>query len=133
MVNFREFAVLEKVRLGDNRVILAQGTGSVWVKVKVEGKWEPVELAEVLFVPDLSVVFKEDKCLILNRDGETFGLGRKDRKLFILDCLPMDAYMKNNDYKQCQAVSCLCVKRVGAEFIIIALYVDDTLLACSSK
>eukprot|EP00795_Rhopilema_esculentum_P014459 gene14460-biopygen4243 len=105
MVNFREFAVPEKVRLGDNRVVLAQGTGSVWVKVKVEGKWKPVELAEVLFVPDLaknllsisaivkrnlSVVFNEDKCLILNSDGETLGLGRKDRKLFILDCLPMN-------------------------------------------
>ena len=105
MVNFREFAVPEKVRLGDNRVVLAQGTGSVWVKVKVEGKWKPVELAEVLFVPDLaknllsisaivkrnlSVVFNEDKCLILNSDGETSGLGRKDRKLFILDCLPMN-------------------------------------------
>ena len=45
----------------------------------------------------------------------------------------MDAYMKNNDYEQCQADSCLYVKRVGAEFIIIALYVDDMLLACSSK
>ena len=105
MGNFREFAVPEKVRLGDNRVVLAQGTGSVWVKVEVEGKWKPVELAEVLFVPDLaknllsisaivkrnlSVVFNEDKCLILNSDGETLGLGRKDRKLFILDCLPMN-------------------------------------------
>ena len=41
--------------------------------------------------------------------------------------------MKNNDYEQCQVDSCLYVKRVGAEFIIIALYVDDMLLACSSK
>ena len=37
MVNFLEFAVPEKVRLGDNRVVLAQGTGSVWVKVKAKG------------------------------------------------------------------------------------------------
>ena len=29
MVNFREFAVPEKVRLGDNRVVLAQGTKSI--------------------------------------------------------------------------------------------------------
>ncbi|XP_065063359.1 uncharacterized protein LOC135689926 [Rhopilema esculentum] len=105
MVNFREFSVPENVCLGDERVVFEQGTGSVWVKVKVEGKWKPVELAEVLFVPDLaknllsisaivtrnlSVVFNEDKCLILNSDGETLGLGRKDRKLFILDCLPMN-------------------------------------------
>eukprot|EP00795_Rhopilema_esculentum_P015740 gene15740-biopygen5155 len=99
MVNFREFAVPEKVRLGDNRVVLAQGTGSVWVKVKVKGKWKPVELAEVLFVPDLaknllsisaivkrnlSVDFNEDKCLIQNSDGETLGLGRKTESCLFL-------------------------------------------------
>ena len=84
---------------------MAQCTGSVWVKVKVEGKWKPVELAEVQFAPglaknllsisaivkrNLSVVFKLDKCLIINSDGETLCLGRKDRKLFNLDCLRMN-------------------------------------------
>eukprot|EP00795_Rhopilema_esculentum_P009706 gene9706-18175_t len=45
----------------------------------------------------------------------------------------MDAYRKSNDYDQCQADSCLYIKRVGAEFMIIALYADDMLLACSRK
>ena len=45
----------------------------------------------------------------------------------------IDTYTKNNDYEQCQADSCLYVKRVGTEFIIIACYVNDILLACSSK
>ena len=44
----------------------------------------------------------------------------------------MDTYLKENDYEQCQADSCLYVKRAGAEFIIIALYVDNILLACNS-
>ena len=32
----------------------AKGTGSVLVKVKVEGKWKPVKFAKVLSVPDLA-------------------------------------------------------------------------------
>ena len=45
----------------------------------------------------------------------------------------MDAYLKKNDYVQCQADTCLYMKQVGAEFIIIALYVDDLLLACNNS
>ena len=105
MVNYSELPTPEKVRLGDNRTVLAKGTGSIWIKVEVKGVWKPVELTKVLYVPDLaknlfsvsavvkkglSVVFKEDKCLILNSDGEIMGSGRKDSKLFILDCLPLN-------------------------------------------
>ena len=53
----------------------------MWIKVEVERKCKPVELTKVLYMSDLakdlfsvcavvekgvSVVFKEDKCLILN-------------------------------------------------------------------
>ena len=45
----------------------------------------------------------------------------------------MDAYLKKNDYVQCQADTYLYMKQVGAELIIIALYVDDLLLACNNS
>ena len=45
----------------------------------------------------------------------------------------MDAYLKKSDYVQCHADTCFYMKQVGAEFIIIALYVDDQLLACNNS
>ena len=83
-------------------------------KIQVKGIYKPVELTKILYVPDLaknlfsisavvkmglSFVFKEDNCFILNSDGEIIGSGRKDRKLFILDCLPfkIDAWSQRCD------------------------------------
>ena len=83
-------------------------TGQYLQKVQVKGIYKPVELTKILYVPDLaknlfsigavvkmglSFVFKEDNCFILNNDGEIFGSGRKERKLFILDCLPLNESM----------------------------------------
>ena len=69
---------------------------------------------------------KENYVCKLNKS--LYGLKQASRCWF----KTMDAFLKENDYEQCQADSCLYVKRVGAEFIIIALYVDDMLLACNS-
>ena len=96
MVNFREFAVPEKVRLDDNRVVYKeQGQFGLRSKLKGNGpllNWPKCCLFQIWqrigSQKEFISGFKEGKCLILNSDGETLGLGRKDRKLFILDCLP---------------------------------------------
>eukprot|EP00112_Aurelia_sp_Birch-Aquarium-sp1_P025965 Seg893.2 transcript_id=Seg893.2/GoldUCD/mRNA.D3Y31 product="Retrovirus-related Pol polyprotein from transposon TNT 1-94" pseudo=true protein_id=Seg893.2/GoldUCD/D3Y31 len=95
----------EKVRLGDNRTVDAHGKGSVWLIVEAGGEYEPAELSEVWYVPDLAkknlfsvsavakrgltIVFKEDKCHILNDNGNIMGSGKKDGKLFVLDSVPL--------------------------------------------
>eukprot|EP00794_Sanderia_malayensis_P006744 gene6744-7504_t len=105
MKNYNEFSVPEKVRLGDNRTVEALGKGTVWLGVMAEGQYKPVELSVVLYVPslaknlfsvravvdkDLTVIFKDDQCIILNKSGNVMGSGKKDGKLFILDCKMMD-------------------------------------------
>ena len=104
MENYRDFPVPEKVRLGDNRTVDAHGKGSVWLKIEAGGEYKPAELSEVLYVPDLAknlfsvsavskrgltIVFKQDKCHILNDHDGIMGSGKKDGKLFILDSKPM--------------------------------------------
>ena len=42
-------------------------------------------------------------------------------------------WIKEERLVQYQADTCLYMKQVGAEFIIIALYFDDLLLACNSN
>ena len=44
----------------------------------------------------------------------------------------MDIFLKDNGYEQSMSDNCLYIKRVGEEFIIISLFVDDLLLACNS-
>ena len=66
---------------------------------------------------------KENSVCKLNKS--LYGLKQASRCWYKI----MDAYLKKNDYVQCQADTCLYMKQVGAEFIIIALYVDDLLLA----
>eukprot|EP00794_Sanderia_malayensis_P011679 gene11679-12889_t len=105
MKNYNEFSVPEKVRLGDNRTVEALGKGTVWLRVMADGKYKPVEMSDVLYVPslvknlfsvravvdkDLTVIFKDDQCIISNKSGNVMGSGKKDGKLFILDCNMMD-------------------------------------------
>ena len=54
MVDYVEFSSPGKVRSGDNRVVEAPGKGNVLVNVKVGGCYEPVQLLNVLYVPDLA-------------------------------------------------------------------------------
>ena len=104
MENYRDFPVAQKVRLCDNRTVDAHGKGSVWLKVEAGGEYKPAELSEVLYVPDLAknlfsvsavskrgltLVFKEDKCHVMNDHDGMMGSGKKDGKLFILDSTPM--------------------------------------------
>ena len=99
--NYNEFSVPESVRLSDNRTVEALGKGSIWLRVKADGKYIQAELSEVLYVPslaknlfsvravvdkNLTVIFKDEKCTILNSNGDVMGTGKKDGKLFILDC-----------------------------------------------
>eukprot|EP00794_Sanderia_malayensis_P021073 gene21073-23127_t len=70
-----------------------------------DGQYKPVELSDVLYVPSLAknlfsvravvdkdhrVILKNDQCIILNKSGNVMGSGKKDGKLFILDCNMMD-------------------------------------------
>ena len=99
--NYNEFSVPESVRLGDNGTAEALGKGSIWLRVKADGKYIHVELSEVFYVPslaknlfsvravvdkNLTVIFKDEKCAILNSNGDGMGTEKKDGKLFILDC-----------------------------------------------
>ena len=46
----------------------------------------------------------------------------------------MDSFLKDSGYEQCKSGSLLYIKRVGGEeLMIIALYVDDMLIASNSK
>eukprot|EP00794_Sanderia_malayensis_P000826 gene826-122_t len=93
MKNYNEFSVPEKVRLGDNRTVEALGKGTVWLRVMADGQYKPVEMSDVLYVPsliknlfsvravvdkDLTVIFKDDQCIILNKSGNVMGSGKKD-------------------------------------------------------
>ncbi len=46
--------------------------------------------------------------------------------------MTMDDYLKKAGYRQGTADSCIYVKRVGDSFVIVALYVDDLLLAANN-
>ena len=99
--NYNEFSVPESVRLDDNRTAEALGKGSIWLRVKADGKYIHAELSEVFHIPslaknlfsvravvdiNLTMIFKDEKCTILNSNGDVMGTGKKDGKLFILDC-----------------------------------------------
>ena len=73
-------------------------------KLKLEESTNHAVLSEILYVPDLAknlfsvsavskrgltIIFKEDKCHILNDHDGIMGSGKKDGKLFILDSKPM--------------------------------------------
>ena len=45
----------------------------------------------------------------------------------------MDTFLKESSYEQGKSDSCLYVKRMGEELIMIALYVDNMLIASNSK
>ena len=90
--NYNEFSVPESVRLGDNRTVEALGKGSIWLRVKADGKYIHAELSEVLYVPslaknlfsvravvdkNLTVIFKDEKCTILNSNGDVMGTGKR--------------------------------------------------------
>ena len=100
MEDYVEFATPEKVRLGDNRVIEALGKGSVWVQVKVEENYKRAKLQDVLYVPDLaknlfsvsavtkkkySMSFDQEKCVIVDKNGNVVGSGKVCDNLFVLD------------------------------------------------
>ena len=108
MKNYNEFSVPEKVRLGDNHTVETLGKGSVYLRVMADGKYIHAELSEVLYVPslaknlssvravvdkDLTVIYKDEKCIILNKSGSVIGSGQKDGKLFILDCQFIDSQL----------------------------------------
>ena len=44
----------------------------------------------------------------------------------------MHNFLKELDYKQCSFDTCLYTKQVGANFVIIALFVDDLLIASNN-
>ena len=44
----------------------------------------------------------------------------------------MHNFLKELDYKQCSSDTCLYTKQVGANFVIIALFVDDLLIASNN-
>ena len=70
-----------------------------------DGRYIYAELSVVLYIPslarnlfsvrevvdkDLTVIFKDEKCIILNKSGDVMDSGQKDGKLLILDCKVID-------------------------------------------
>ena len=66
---------------------------------------------------------KEDLVCKLNKS--IYGLKQASRCWYNT----IDQFLKDSGYKQCKADSCLYMKRVGASFVYIAVYVDDLLFA----
>ena len=66
--------------------------------------------------------------LVCKLNGSLYGLKQASRCWF----KTMDTFLKDKGYKQSMSDNCLYIKRVGEEFIIISLFVDDLLLACNS-
>eukprot|EP00794_Sanderia_malayensis_P005845 gene5845-6544_t len=100
MQDYAKLAIPEKIRLGDNRLVEAEGKGTVWIKLKVGDKYKPAELSDVLYVPSLnknlfsvstvtkkgfSIMFDANQCVILDRNGTILGSGRSGGKLYTLD------------------------------------------------
>ena len=70
---------------------------------------------------------KEDLVCKLNKS--LYGLKQSSRCWF----KTMDSFLKESGYEQCKSDSCLYVRRVGDDMVIIALYVDDILIASNNK
>ncbi|KAI0061978.1 hypothetical protein BV25DRAFT_1804481, partial [Artomyces pyxidatus] len=96
---YQPLDVPRKVWLGDNRHILAHGTGRVPVLMQARGRWNKVILQDVLYVPDLHgnllsvsalarrgavVQFLGKTCEILDKDGILTCEGHLEDSLYIV-------------------------------------------------
>jgi len=86
--------------MGNNYEIKAYRKGNIWIEVKANGVYNPAELVDVLYVPDLgknllsvsavtkrgnTVSFEKGKCSIFNSSWIEIGSGKLQGKLFNLD------------------------------------------------
>eukprot|EP00794_Sanderia_malayensis_P003564 gene3564-biopygen3051 len=87
------------------------------------------ELREEIYM-DQPEGFLEDgkENLVCKLNKSLYGLKQASRCWFTT----MDTFLKEKGYEQSKSDNCLYIKRVGEEFIIISLFVDDLLLACNS-
>eukprot|EP00794_Sanderia_malayensis_P016446 gene16446-18078_t len=94
---------------GNNRLVEAEGKGTIWIKLKVGDEYKPAELSDVLYVPILnknlfsvstvtkkgfSITFDANQCATLDRNGIILGSGRSDGKLYTLDASPLQNDMR---------------------------------------
>lgn len=106
LVNFREFAKPQLVKVGDGRTVEALGIGNVRLEMKFKmSDSKFVTMYDVLYVPKLAgnlfsvgsaaargnvVTFNNSKCYIRGKaNGELYGMGeRKSDGLYLLHCIP---------------------------------------------
>ena len=66
--------------------------------------------------------------LVCKLEKGLYGLKQASRCWF----LTIDEFLQDNSYKQCDGDRCVYLKAVGDKFLILALYVDDVILATNS-
>ena len=66
--------------------------------------------------------------LVCKLEEGLYGLKQASRCWF----LTIDEFLQANSYKQCDGDRCVYLKAVGDKFLILALYVDDVILATNS-
>ena len=87
------------------------------------------ELKEEIYMNQAEGFLKKGKeNLVCKLNKSLYGLKQASRCWF----KTMDTFLKGKGYEQSMSDNCLYIKRVGKEFIIISLFVDDLLLACNS-
>ena len=67
--------------------------------------------------------------LVCKPNKSIYGLKQSSRCLY----LTMDNFLKASGYEQCNDDPCLYVKEVGDGLLMIALYMDDMLIASNNK
>ena len=99
MVDYVHLANLQKIRLGDKRVVEALEKGKSWLDIEPGDEYKPAEFVDVLFVPDLAknifsvtvvakrgypAEFKQSGCVILDKLGTVLGSGKMQHHLYVL-------------------------------------------------
>lgn len=90
---FKEYTDKKVVQIANNECLAIRGVGSILIEAKVDGKWEPRRLENVLYVPDLkqnlfstaavtsknfNMVITKDGCELLNKENKILATGFKD-------------------------------------------------------
>ena len=78
---------------------------------------------------DIQGYSENNKKSCLQMQTSIYGLKQASRCWFNA----MHSFLKELEYKQCNSGACLYTKQVGANFVIIALFVDDLLIASNSE
>lgn len=114
---FSNYSVLSSpvtVEVGDGKLLKGIGTGSVVVQLELPNNvTRRCVMQKVLYVPELAynlvsvsqvtgqgktTNFSADSCNILNRQNELLAVGRKEGKLYLLNCVSEVTAMCSNNF-----------------------------------